>query len=86
VTGKLLFMTQKSGSIPVDLPLELVLGKKPQKQFIDNHNTVELKPLILPKELTVMDDLDRVLHLVSVGSKRQFRSEMQWSFYEVAIH
>lgn len=68
--GKVVVHDSKDGSTPVDLPLELVLGKMPQKQFIDNHNTVELKPLILPKELTVMDALDRVLRLVSVGSKR----------------
>ena len=54
----------------VDLPLELVLGKMPQKTFIDTTSTSETQPLLLPYGLTIEMALDRVLRLISVGSKR----------------
>ncbi|KAL7563251.1 hypothetical protein ACA910_015742 [Epithemia clementina (nom. ined.)] len=54
----------------VDLPLDLVLGKMPQKTFVDQHEPMETQPLSLPQDLTVAKALDRVLRLVSVGSKR----------------
>lgn len=68
--GKVVVNDSKDGSTPVDLPLELVLGKMPQKTFVDNHSTMELKPLELPEGTTVSSALDRVLRLLSVGSKR----------------
>ena len=68
--GKVVVRDSKDGSTPVDLPLELVLGKMPQKTFIDNHVKMDLKELELPKGTTVMNVLDRLLRLVTVGSKR----------------
>ena len=44
--------------------VELVLGELPKKTFVD-HPVAEM----LPEELTVMQALDRVLRLLSVGSK-----------------
>jgi len=68
--GKVVVHDSRDGSTPVDLPLELVLGKMPQKTFVDKHSTMELKPLSLPDGTTVASALDRVLRLLSVGSKR----------------
>ena len=47
-----------------------VLGELPKKTFVDHHVAEMLKPLVLPEQLTVMQALDRVLRLLSVGSKR----------------
>ena len=68
--GKVVVRDSQDGSTPVDLPLELVLGKMPQKTFVDEHVKLDLKPLDMPKGTTVMNVLDRVLRLVTVGSKR----------------
>ena len=50
--------------------VELVLGELPKKTFLDHYGPTVLKPLDLPKELTLMQVLDRVLRLLSMGSKR----------------
>lgn len=68
--GKVVVHDSKDNSTPVDLPLELVLGKMPQKTFIDSHIEIKLEPLAIPEGTTVASALDRVLRLLSVGSKR----------------
>lgn len=68
--GKVVVHDSLDGSTPVDLPLELVLGKMPQKTFVDTHIEIKLEPLSLPEGTTVSSALDRVLRLISVGSKR----------------
>jgi Phosphoribosylformylglycinamidine (FGAM) synthase, synthetase domain len=68
--GKVVVRDSLDASTPVDLPLELVLGKMPQKTFVDNHPKLDLRPLELPEGTTVMKALDLVLRLVTVGSKR----------------
>lgn len=68
--GKVVVRDSLDASTPVDLPLELVLGKMPQKTFVDNHPKLDLRPLELPEGSTVMKALDLVLRLVTVGSKR----------------
>ena len=68
--GRVVVEDSKDGSTPVDLPLELVLGDMPQKVFVDKHTQIELKPVSLPEGTTVASALDRVLRLLSVGSKR----------------
>mmetsp|Transcript_28549 Transcript_28549/g.60527 ORF Transcript_28549/g.60527 Transcript_28549/m.60527 type:complete len:1339 (+) Transcript_28549:125-4141(+) len=69
--GKVVVKDSADGSTPVDLPLELVLGKMPQKTFTDSHvDNSKLQPLKLPEGTTVRDVVDRVLRLLSVGSKR----------------
>merc|ERR1719162_1440224 len=68
--GRVVVHDSKDGSTPVDLPLELVLGKMPQKTFTDTRLERKLEPLKLPENTTVMNALDRVLRLLSVGSKR----------------
>ena len=47
----------------------LVVGELPKKPFVDHPVAAVLKPLVLPEELRVMQGLDRVLRLLSVGSK-----------------
>eukprot|EP00590_Aulacoseira_subarctica_P005815 CAMPEP_0172434518 /NCGR_PEP_ID=MMETSP1064-20121228/70674_1 /TAXON_ID=202472 /ORGANISM="Aulacoseira subarctica , Strain CCAP 1002/5" /LENGTH=836 /DNA_ID=CAMNT_0013182747 /DNA_START=1359 /DNA_END=3869 /DNA_ORIENTATION=+ len=68
--GRVVVHDSRDGSIPVDLPLELVLGKMPQKSFFDNHIQPSLRPLEFPSYMTILGALDRVLRLLSVGSKR----------------
>jgi phosphoribosylformylglycinamidine synthase len=55
---------------PVDLDLQKILGDMPRKSFRLDRVAPNTKPLELPRGLTVRDALDRVLRLVSVGSKR----------------
>ncbi|XP_041046632.1 phosphoribosylformylglycinamidine synthase isoform X2 [Carcharodon carcharias] len=64
---------------PVDLKLEWVLGKMPQKEFILNHTKSNLQPLALPTNLTVRDALNRVLRLPSVASKRYLTNKVDRS-------
>lgn len=68
--GRVTVHDSRDGSTPVDLPLDLVLGKMPQKTFVDNHAEQKLLPISLPGGLVVKDAVDRVLRLLSVGSKR----------------
>ena len=56
-TGRMVVKDSKTG--------ETVLGELPKNTFVD-HPVAEM----LPEELTVMQALDRVLRLLSVGSKR----------------
>lgn len=55
---------------PVDLDLKKVLAEMPRKTFDIKRSGAKLAPLALPADLTVKKALDRVLRLVSVGSKR----------------
>jgi phosphoribosylformylglycinamidine synthase len=68
--GKVVVVDSNDNSTAVDLPLELVLGKMPQKTFIDTHVEAMLKPIVLAEDVTPTKALDRVLRLLSVGSKR----------------
>ena len=58
-TGRMVVKDSKTGKTVE------VLGELPKKPFVDHH-----VPEMLPEELTVMQALDRVLRLLSVGSKR----------------
>ncbi len=68
--GYIILHDSETGENPENLELSKVLGKMPQKTF--NFDTVipKLESLSLPGDLTVKDALDRVLRLLSVGSKR----------------
>ena len=48
----------------------VVMGELLKKPFVDHPVAAVLKPLVLPEDLTVLQALDRVLRLLSVGSKR----------------
>lgn len=68
--GYIVLHDETDGSTSVNLHLEKVLGHMPQKTFrLDRVKRMRL-PLKLPQDLTVREALDRVLRLVSVGSKR----------------
>ncbi|MED6236528.1 hypothetical protein ATANTOWER_010571, partial [Ataeniobius toweri] len=64
---------------PVDLQLEWVLGKMPQKEFIMERQALTNQPLTLPAELTIRDALQRVLRLPAVASKRYLTNKVDRS-------
>jgi phosphoribosylformylglycinamidine synthase len=68
--GKVVVYDEADDSTPVNLDLEDVLGDMPQKRFEFERVPRRSAPLELPERLTVRDALERVLRLVSVGSKR----------------
>ncbi|MGO9974863.1 MAG: phosphoribosylformylglycinamidine synthase [Solirubrobacteraceae bacterium] len=55
---------------PVELPLEPILGKMPQRTLALTTVSQSLEPLALPPGLTVAGALARVLRLPAVASKR----------------
>ena len=68
--GYIVLHDATDGSTPVNLNLEKVLGHMPQKTFRLDRVKHKHAQLELPQGLTVREALDRVLRLVSVGSKR----------------
>lgn len=68
--GYVIVYDSTDGSTPVNLQLEKVLGKMSQKAFELKTIKRKLLPLKLPESLTIRDALERVLRLLSVGSKR----------------
>jgi phosphoribosylformylglycinamidine synthase len=68
--GYIVLHDANDGSTPVNLELSKVLGDMPQKTFTLDRKKTVLTPLELPAGLTVRKALDRVLRLLSVGSKR----------------
>ncbi len=68
--GRIVVHDERDGSTPVNMDLEAVLGDMPQKSFELERVPPKLEPLKLPDGLTVRTALDRVLRLLSVGSKR----------------
>lgn len=61
---------------PVDLDLELVLGKMPRKTFNLERKQQKLNPCLLPQDLSIKAALDRVLRLPSVASKRYLTNKV----------
>ena len=74
--GRIVLHDEFDGSTPVNLKLDDVLGAMPQKTFELNRIPPILAPLELPAGLTVREALDRVLRLLSVGSKRFLTSKV----------
>jgi phosphoribosylformylglycinamidine synthase len=68
--GYIVLYDETDNSTPENLELAKVLGDMPQKTFRLDRKITTLKPLELPKDLTVRKAIDRVLRLLSVGSKR----------------
>jgi phosphoribosylformylglycinamidine synthase len=68
--GRIVLWDEADGTTPVDLALDDVLGDMPRKRFELQRIAPRLQPLELPEGLTVADALNRVLRLLSVGSKR----------------
>ncbi|KAG7487705.1 hypothetical protein MATL_G00026240 [Megalops atlanticus] len=67
------------GRCPVDLHLDWVLGKMPQKEFVLEHVAPALQALTLPSGLSVLNALERVLRLPSVASKRYLTNKVDRS-------
>jgi len=68
--GRVVLWDERDDSTPVNLELDAVLGDMPQKTFELERIALQPAPLELPDELSIGDALDRVLRLLSVGSKR----------------
>jgi len=68
--GRIVVHDAVDGTTPVNLVLEDVLGDMPRKVFDLERHSLDLQPLDLPADLDVPMALDRVLRLLSVGSKR----------------
>ncbi|XP_052442517.1 phosphoribosylformylglycinamidine synthase [Carassius gibelio] len=68
-----------TGRCPVDLELDWVLGKMPQKEFVLERMAVSLQPLSLPVGLSVLPALERVLRLPAVASKRYLTNKVDRS-------
>jgi phosphoribosylformylglycinamidine synthase len=68
--GRAVLHDERDDSTPVDLVLDHVLGEVPQKTFNLERRRPTLKPLQLPAGTDIEKALDRVLRLLSVGSKR----------------
>ncbi|UCD46407.1 MAG: phosphoribosylformylglycinamidine synthase [Deltaproteobacteria bacterium] len=68
--GRIVLFDGTDGSTPVDLDLEKILGDMPQKTFRLERIAPALEPLRLPRNASIRGALERVLRLVSVGSKR----------------
>jgi phosphoribosylformylglycinamidine synthase len=68
--GRIVLHDEFDDSTPVNLELDAVLGDMPQKTFELDRIAPAASPLDLPAGLSVRNALDRVLRLLSVGSKR----------------
>jgi len=68
--GRVVLHDERDDTTPVDLELAHVLGDMPKKSFEFDRARPTLEPIALPDELSVRQALDRVLRLLSVGSKR----------------
>ena len=70
-SGRIVLYDEDDNTTPVDLELDRVLGDMPRKKF-ELYRTVNPNwpPSDLPEDVTVKSALERVLRLVSVGSKR----------------
>lgn len=64
-TGKVQFWDSTVDATYVDLPLEKVLGKVPQKVFKLDVIPRKLSPMSLPQDLNLMNGLERVWMVLS---------------------
>lgn len=70
-SGRVTLYDSEVGANVEDLDLEDVLGDLPQKSFVDTRGEpLPRVPVDLPTGVCLADVLDRVLRLMSVGSKR----------------
>ncbi len=80
ITGDgMIVVKDKKGAKPVNLSLEQIFGKVPQKKFEFTRVKDRLLPLILPEDMTIGQALEKVLRLLSVGSKRFLTSKVDRS-------
>ncbi|MBM3174449.1 MAG: phosphoribosylformylglycinamidine synthase [Chloroflexi bacterium] len=67
--GRIVVYDDADCSHPVNLPLNKILGEMPQKTFVSQRSHKTLKPLQLPSKLTIIEALQLIFRLPSVGSK-----------------
>ncbi len=77
--GKVILYDEHDNSTPVNLDLDRVLGDMPRKTFKLERIPTVLQPLALPEGLSFKAALERVLRLLSVGSKRFLTSKVDRS-------
>ncbi len=78
--GYIILYDEIDGSTPVNLNLEKVLGDMPQKTFNLERIPMKTQPLsLITHHSSLITHLDRVLRLVSVGSKRFLTSKVDRS-------
>ncbi len=77
--GKIVVHDNQDDSISVDLELSKILGKMPQKTFVDKTKHPVLKKLEIPEQLSFEEALINTMQLVSVGSKRFLTSKVDRS-------
>ncbi len=77
--GYIVLYDESDGSTPVIFSLEKILGDMPQKTFPINRIRSKRIPVTLPGDISVKDALERILRLVSVGSKRFLTSKVDRS-------
>ncbi len=68
--GYIVLYDSENNSIIENLELQKILGDMPQKTFRLTRISSETIPLSLPSGITVRDALEKILRLISVGSKR----------------
>jgi phosphoribosylformylglycinamidine synthase len=74
--GRIVLYDRQDDTTPVNMELDHVLGAMPQKTFELNRIQPDAEPLVLPPDLSIREALDRVLRLLSVGSKRFLTSKV----------
>ena len=77
--GVVVVYDSRDNTAPVELDIDTVLANIPRKKFKLNHTPSTLAALSLPPSLTVPDALQRVLRLLSVGSKRYLTNKVDRS-------
>jgi len=71
ITGDgMIVVEDEDGTKSVNLSLEQIFGKVPQKKFEFKRIKDKLLPLMLPEGLNINEALGKVLRLLAVGSKR----------------
>ena len=68
--GRIVLYDENDDSVPVDLDLKHILGSMPRKTFSFESSGRKLTPFKIHKNTTAASGLNRVLRLLSVGSKR----------------
>jgi phosphoribosylformylglycinamidine synthase len=74
--GRIVLFDEDDDSTPVDMALDHVLGDMPRKTFELERRRPDTRPLAFPPGLSPREALDRVLRLLSVGSKRFLTSKV----------
>lgn len=77
--GKIILYDSQDKSVFVDLDLKSISSDMGQKDFHLMTIDRKLEPLVFPDDITISKALDRVLRLVSAGSKRHLTKKLDRS-------